>query len=410
MSSGRAPHESPAADGDPGTADPHGRGPQRFLPQALALSWGLQFAFLTPTIGLLLVALYGATAREVGWSLAAYNISGFVSNLVIPTRADRTGDYTRPMVWCGALTLALTCALAAAPTLPWAVLALVLLGGPAGVAMGLLFAHLRSAGVPTAEVMRTRAVFSFAFAVGPPLATFIVGLLGDRSVLVFIAGIALVGMGLSLVLTRLTRVGLEGRPSVEPEPLWSAVRRPGVWPLLSAFVLLQAANSASVVVMTLFVTDRLGLDVLWGGIALGVAAALEIPALLLIGRLATRFGSLRLLVVGGGAGVAYFLLVASATGPVVLVASQALNAAFVAAIAGAGLTVFQDVLPRPGLASALFTNTFRVGAIVAGPLIGLGQALPIGYAAVFLGCAVLAVAGIAVILVSRRRGALVATT
>jgi SET family sugar efflux transporter-like MFS transporter len=50
------------------------------------------------------------------------------------------------MLLCGALTLALAALLAAATSLPVAVLGLVVLGGPAGVGSSLLFAHLKDSG------------------------------------------------------------------------------------------------------------------------------------------------------------------------------------------------------------------------------------------------------------------------
>lgn len=122
---------------------PRGRLPEtlrlsrsRLLMSGSALLWGLQFAFLTPSIGIILVALYSATPGEVGWALMLYNISGFISTLVVPSRADRQGDYLRPLLWCGGLTIALATALALVMSLPMAVLALVALSGPAGVGIG----------------------------------------------------------------------------------------------------------------------------------------------------------------------------------------------------------------------------------------------------------------------------------
>jgi SET family sugar efflux transporter-like MFS transporter len=57
---------------------------KRLLIPSAALLWGLQFAFLNPALALLLVALFDATAAEVGWVLAVYNASGFVASLVLP--------------------------------------------------------------------------------------------------------------------------------------------------------------------------------------------------------------------------------------------------------------------------------------------------------------------------------------
>ena len=42
----------------------------RLLVPASALLWGLQFAFLNPAIGIILVTLYDATPGEVGLALA----------------------------------------------------------------------------------------------------------------------------------------------------------------------------------------------------------------------------------------------------------------------------------------------------------------------------------------------------
>jgi SET family sugar efflux transporter-like MFS transporter len=80
---------------------------KRLLIPSTALLWGLQFAFLNPALALLLVALFDASAGEVGLVLAVYNASGFVASVVLPAYADRRRDYLRPMLACGLLTLAL---------------------------------------------------------------------------------------------------------------------------------------------------------------------------------------------------------------------------------------------------------------------------------------------------------------
>ncbi len=372
------------------------------LVSASALLWGLQFAFLNPSVGLLLVALYDATPAQVGWALAAYNISGFVSTLIVPTRADRTGDYLRPMLGCGVLTVLLVTALALATSLPVAVLALVALGGPAGVGMGLLFAHQRHTGASVPEIMRTRAFFSFAWVAGPPVATLLLGLLGNRSVLWSVAGIAVVTIAVTLALLRVRGAPEGGHPArTADDHLGRVVRARPVLLLVSGFVLLASANNAAVSSTTLFVSHRLGLGVIWGGIALGTAAALEIPLLLGLGRLSARYGPRRLVAAGAVSGVAYYVSMAVLTGPVELVAAQVLNAAAVAAVSGIGLTVFQEVVPRPGLASGLFMNTTRVGAILAGPVITLGGLPGLGYSAVFAACAGLALGGFGLVVASR---------
>ena len=59
---------------------------KRLLVPSAALLWGLQIAFLSPALALILVTLYDASTAEVGWILMVYNASGFVASLLcLPT-------------------------------------------------------------------------------------------------------------------------------------------------------------------------------------------------------------------------------------------------------------------------------------------------------------------------------------
>jgi MFS transporter, SET family, sugar efflux transporter len=117
----------------------------------------------------------------------------------------------------------------------------------------------------------------------------------------------------------------------------SLVGRLGVILITLAFVLLQATNGTAMTIMTVYVAETLHLDVLWAGIALGVAAGLEAPALILIGRFSGRFSNLGLIATSCVAGIAYYVGLAFVTGPIVLIALQLLNAWSFAGIAGIGL-------------------------------------------------------------------------
>ena len=374
---------------------------RRLLIPSAALLWGLQIAFLNPALALLLVALYDASAGQVGVVLAVYNAGGLIASLVVPARADRRGNYLRPLLGCSVLTIALTAALALATSLPLAVVALVVLGGPAGVGTTLLFAHLKHSGAETSDVVNTRAIVSFAWVAGSPLAAAVLGAFGERALLAAIALVALLGAGTTAAMLR-------QRAGGDPQAVGPTVKAPAsttvqehapvprsrIAMLLAVFVALQATNSAVIAVMGLFVTRSLGLDVAWAGIILGVAAAIEIPALLLVGRLGERVSETRLLVSGCVAGVAYYAAMAVATGPALLLGLQVLNAWFFAVVAGVGLTLFQRVVARPGLASGLYANTRRVGAIASGGPIAVG-ATSWGYSGVFAACAALTLVALA---------------
>ena len=79
--------------------------------------WGLQIAFLSPALDLILVSLYGASTAEVGWLLSIYNASGFLASLV-PAIADRRKNFLAPMLGCGVLTLASAVWLGSVSSLP----------------------------------------------------------------------------------------------------------------------------------------------------------------------------------------------------------------------------------------------------------------------------------------------------
>jgi SET family sugar efflux transporter-like MFS transporter len=126
--------------------------------------------------------------------------------------------------------------------------------------------------------------------------------------------------------------------------------------------------------MPLYVSDDLHGRLRDAGMILGLCAALEIPLMVAFGALATRVPLHRLVLLGGGFGVVYYGLVTAATGAWQVAAAQLLNACFVSATMGLGISLFQDLLPgRPGRATALFTNTNRVSAMLAGPVLGLAQ-------------------------------------
>jgi SET family sugar efflux transporter-like MFS transporter len=374
----------------------------RLLSSSSALLWGLQFAFLSPVLALLLVSLFHATPADVGWVLALYNTSGFVASLLIPVWADRKRDDLRPMLVCAVLTVALAGALAATTSLPIAVIALMVLGGPAGVGSTLLFAELRHSGASTSEVMNTRAVVSFAWVAGPPLATFIMGWLGDWSVLPLLAVVGILNVVTTVIL--MTRRGSPAATRTDREadqPTHEPVGRARVAAIFTAFVLLQATNAAVMAIMVLYVNAGLGLPVIWGGVVLGVAALAEIPALWLMGRFSHLFSLPSLIISGCLAGVLYYVALIFIHDPITLIVAQPLNAWFFAVIAGIGMTLFQQIIPRPGLATGLFMNTRRIGAIAAGPIIAVAGIRALGYPAVFALCAIITVIAVAILIVAQ---------
>ncbi len=378
---------------------------RQLLPSSMALLWGLQFAFLTPALALMLVDLFHASPADVGWVLAVYNAGGFLASLLIPAYADRKRDYLRPMLLCGFLALALPCVLAFTTTLPVAVIALIALGGPSGVGMSLFFAHLKHSGAGSSDVVNMRAIVSFSWVAGPPLAALMVGALGSRAILPALAAVALLNLvATGAALRRETTADKADFVSGDHQTDSPLTSKWAVTGVVIGFTLLQATDSSAVTIMALFVGQRMGGELIWAGIALGVAAALEIPALLVIGRLSRNLSGTVLITSGCIAGILYYAGMTFVADPITLLLLQILHAWFFGVVAGIGLTLFQQIIPRPGLAAGLFTNTRRIGAVASGPIIAFGSMTTFGYQGTFAVCAVLTLAAMLLIQFTARAG------
>ena len=357
----------------------------RVLTPLAALLWGLQFSFLGPSLAMILTDLFGADSGRLGTVFTIYNAAGLVFSLLIPAAADRGRQYLRPLLGCAVLTLAMVATVLLVDSLWLATLGLVLLGAPASVGLSLLFAQMRHTGSTPEGVMRTRAFVSFAWIAGQPLATFVLSGGGARSVLYLIGGTALCNALVTIALMsqhqRLLASGATPPPVSDraelPVTKWAMVT------IVAAFVVLNTSNYATVTMTSLLVTEHMQLPVYWAGIALGISAGIEIPALLWLGRLSTRYSGMALMATGCLASVTYYALMAVVTQPWQLVLIAGLKSWGFATMSGVGLTLFQQVIARPGLASGLFNNTSKVGAIVAGPVMTTGALIAPHYSGVF---------------------------
>lgn len=389
----------------PGDASRRALAPRLLVPSS-ALLWGLHSSLLSPALALILATLFDASTADIGWSLAIYNAGGFVASLVLPAWADRRRTYLPMLLAAGVLTIALAAALAAVSTLPAATVALVVLGGPAALGTTMLFAHVRDAGAATSSIVNTRAIISAAWMGGPPLATAIIGWAGARGFLAALVVIALANIATTAVMMRQRRT--THAEAAQPAPSSHALppgSRLATLVIIGAFVLFQATNATAMTFMALYVTETVGLPVLWAGVVLGLAAALEVPALVLIGRLGDRISHLTLVAVGAVLSAVYYAGLVVVTGPVLLLALQIPNALGFAAISGIGLALFQDLIPGAGMSTGLFMNARRVGAVLSGPIIAAGALPLLGQRGIFAICAVLTVLGLGMIPLAKRLAA-----
>ncbi len=250
-----------------------------------------------------------------------------------------------------------------------------------------------------------RTVFSVAWVAGPALAAVLLDVGGFR----LVYGMAAVMYALAALVAafRLEELPLPARPvAADPD---GAVPGPPGPPGASrlrlaltalAFVLLQCPLTVGVQAMPLFIDTELNDDPSRAGLVLGLCAALEIPLILGLGALTARVRLRPLILVGGACGVAYYATAALAPSVPFLLFAQPVNALFIAAVSGVGIAYVQDLLPgEPGRATTLFTNTFPIGAMLAGPLLGLSA--QVGYRWAYGMSTALCAAGLLVLLLTR---------
>jgi SET family sugar efflux transporter-like MFS transporter len=172
-------------------------------------------------------------------------------------------------------------------------------------------------------------------------------------------------------------------------------RRPSmqVAVVILAMTALQTAASLSTVTLPLLVTADLGAGVSSVGLVAGLCAALEIPLMVVLGIWATRTSPSYAIRAGAMLGIVYFVAAARVENVWQIAAVQVLQAAFIAAVMGVGISFFQDTMPhRMGYATTLYTNSSKISAMLAGGAIAAAQL--IGYRAMFDLSAALSAAGL----------------
>jgi SET family sugar efflux transporter-like MFS transporter len=221
-----------------------------------------------------------------------------------------------------------------------------------------------------------RSLLSLSWVAGPPLAAYLIGAIDFRGLFLVAAAMYLAVLCVLIGFRNTAGARSEASPSGGPAAAASSAG-PTTGQLLrigAAFVLMQCAGSLGVMSMPLFVSVDLRGDVRDAGLILGLCAAVEIPLMLVFGALAARRSLSRLVLLGAGIGVAYFAAMALTAGVWQVAAAQLLNACFIAAVTGLGISYFQDLMPtRPGRATTMFVNTQRLSAMLAGLIFGVVQ-------------------------------------
>ncbi|MBS5154047.1 MAG: sugar efflux transporter SetB [Escherichia coli] len=340
----------------------------------VAFLTGIAGALQTPTLSIFLTDEVHARPAMVGFFFTGSAVIGILVSQFLAGRSDKRGDRKSLIVFCCLLGV-LACTLFAWNRNYFILLFVgVFLSSFGSTANPQMFALAREHADKTGReaVMFSsflRAQVSLAWVIGPPLA-YALAMGFSFTVMYLSAAVAFIVCGVMVWLFL---------PSMQKEvPLATGTveaprrNRRDTLLLFVICTLMWGSNSLYIINMPLFIINELHLPEKLVGVMMGTAAGLEIPTMLIAGYFAKRLGKRFLMRVAAVGGVCFYAGMLMAHSPVILLGLQLLNAIFIGILGGIGMLYFQDLMPgQAGSATTLYTNTSRVGWIIAGSVAGI---------------------------------------
>ncbi|HDQ4224214.1 TPA: sugar efflux transporter SetB [Escherichia coli] len=340
----------------------------------VAFLTGIAGALQTPTLSIFLTDEVHARPAMVGFFFTGSAVIGILVSQFLAGRSDKRGDRKSLIVFCCLLGV-LACTLFAWNRNYFVLLFVgVFLSSFGSTANPQMFALAREHADKTGReaVMFSsflRAQVSLAWVIGPPLA-YALAMGFSFTVMYLSAAVAFIVCGVMVWLFL---------PSMQKElPLATGTieaprrNRRDTLLLFVICTLMWGSNSLYIINMPLFIINELHLPEKLAGVMMGTAAGLEIPTMLIAGYFAKRLGKRFLMRVAAVGGVCFYAGMLMAHSPVILLGLQLLNAIFIGILGGIGMRYFQDLMPgQAGSATTLYTNTSRVGWIIAGSVAGI---------------------------------------
>ncbi|HBE9095539.1 sugar efflux transporter SetB [Escherichia coli] len=340
----------------------------------VAFLTGIAGALQTPTLSIFLTDEVHARPAMVGFFFTGSAVIGILVSQFLAGRSDKRGDRKSLIVFCCLLGV-LACTLFAWNRNYFVLLFVgVFLSSFGSTTNPQMFALAREHADKTGReaVMFSsflRAQVSLAWVIGPPLA-YALAMGFSFTVMYLSAAVAFIVCGVMVWLFL---------PSMQKElPLATGTveaprrNRRDTLLLFVICTLMWGSNSLYIINMPLFIINELHLPEKLAGVMMGTAAGLEIPTMLIAGYFAKRLGKRFLMRVAAVGGVCFYAGMLMAHSPAILLGLQLLNAIFIGILGGIGMLYFQDLMPgQAGSATTLYTNTSRVGWIIAGSVAGI---------------------------------------
>ncbi|NUW70158.1 MFS transporter [Vibrio coralliilyticus] len=336
---------------------------------------GLCGAFFYPLSSLFIVEALGASPMM----LSAYMVTAVVSSVIVSQVIARYSDqgWQRKRI----LMVSLSCYLVTVVSFIFirefwlAIVVVTLFGSISGASFGQLFALGREYGDSrfedsTSFLSIMRAGIAIAWVFGPPVAFILKAQFGFNAS--FAASAFIVCTAIVVIACYLPDSVV--KPDIEAKDKVTAPSSINFLIVLYAFVVVFAfaANNLYIVSMPLYLSQELKVEANWLGVLFGVAALCEIPVMFYAGKLAARFGTVRVMSVGLVSGCLFFVTMLIATDKAMLIAAQIFNGIFIGSCATLGMVALQDMMrDRLGTASTLFSNLLNVSMLAASLAVGI---------------------------------------
>ncbi|NRF23625.1 sugar efflux transporter [Vibrio coralliilyticus] len=336
---------------------------------------GLCGAFFYPLSSLFIVEALGASPMM----LSAYMVTAVVSSVIVSQVIARYSDqgWQRKRI----LIVSLSCYLVTVVSFIFirefwlAIVVVTLFGSVSGASFGQLFALGREYGDSrfedsTSFLSIMRAGIAIAWVFGPPVAFILKAQFGFNAS--FAASAFIVCTAIVVIACYLPDSVV--KPDIEEKDKVTAPSSINFLIVLYAFVVVFAfaANNLYIVSMPLYLSQELKVEANWLGVLFGVAALCEIPVMFCAGKLAARFGTVRVMSVGLVSGCLFFVTMLIATDKAMLIAAQIFNGIFIGSCATLGMVALQDMMrDRLGTASTLFSNLLNVSMLAASLAVGI---------------------------------------
>lgn len=331
----------------------------------LGILTGFVGAFVNPLMSYFLVDELAVEPMYIGLYMVSVTVSGLILSQWLGALADK-GASARKLYIIATSGTALALTIYLFTSSFWVVLlaGICFMGAgngsiPQMLTMSRQWANQHKVSIPQFNA-RIRASMSFSWMLGPPLGFFLVSLFGFAGSFAFAILSGLLGILFVLVFVP----ELQTKPAEkEGEKLTKAPL--SFWLLGCAVVMGASANIMYSSAMPLYTLNELGLPSYTPGVLLGLAAGVEIPIMLLAGKLSMRFKKTHLMLLSFMFALCFYLGIYFAIQLWQFIALQLLNAIFYGLYAGIGLTLMQEQLPeRIGFTSAFYSNAIKIGTMV----------------------------------------------